>query len=117
VASKIKGGPPPVDRTSAVDPTDSVRAPEATKPVEPAQPAERAGALDPVARVAARLRAGEIGADEAVELLIDDAVERQLGKAIADKPELAQKLRDLLRQHAANDPHLAAHIRRLTQAK
>jgi hypothetical protein len=114
MAKKIEGGPPPV---AGVDRTSEVQSIDPTAPVEPAQPASGAGAIDPIAKIAGRLRAGEIDADQAVELLIDDAVRRQLGRATDEKPELAGKLRELLRQHAASDPNLAAHIRRLTQGK
>jgi hypothetical protein len=74
-------------------------------------PADRAKAI----RSVRSRRAGEIGADEAVELLIDDAIARQLGGAAAK--DLEPKLREVLRDYAANDPYLAAKIRRLTQGK
>jgi hypothetical protein len=68
-----------------------------------------------VGEVAARLRAGEISSDEAVELLIDDAIARQMGGAVPKERE--DELRQLLRNYAANDPYLAARIRRLSQGK
>jgi hypothetical protein len=67
--------------------------------------------------VAARLRAGEITVDQAVELLIDDAIMRQVGRATESTKDLEPRLRELLRSYAANDPFLAAKIRRLTLAK
>ena len=77
--------------------------------------ASATGAVDPIAEVAARLRAGEITSDEAVDLLIEDAISRQLGGALPK--DLEPKLRETLRDYAAQDPYLAAKIRRLTQAK
>jgi hypothetical protein len=65
--------------------------------------------------VAARLRAGEISSDEALELLIDDTIARQMGGAVPK--DLEPKLREVLRDYAANDPFLAAKIRKLTQGK
>ena len=71
------------------------------------------GGSDPIAQVAARLRAGEISSDEALELLIEDTIQRQMGGAVPK--DLEPKLREVLRDYAANDPFLAAKIRRLTQ--
>jgi molybdenum-dependent DNA-binding transcriptional regulator ModE len=70
-----------------------------------------------VGRVADRLRAGAITVDQAVEELIDDAVTRQVGAATQGRAELEERLRELLRQYAATDPQLTAHIRRLTLRK
>ena len=50
-----------------------------------------------------------------MELLIEDAISRQLGGALPK--DLEPKLRETLRDFAAQDPFLAAKIRRLTQAK
>jgi len=72
------------------------------------------GNVDPVAQVAAQLRAGEITVDQAVEKLIDDAISRQLSDSAR---QLEPKLRELLRSYAESDPFLAARIRRLTLAK
>ncbi len=108
-------------------PTDAVDEAAAVEGVDEAAPAETGavarvggtggpGGTDAVAQVAARLRAGEISADEAVELLIDDTIARQLGAGGSAK-DLEPKLREVLRDYAANDPFLAAKIRRLTQGK
>ncbi len=70
---------------------------------------------DPIAEVAARLRAGEISADEALELIIDDTIQRQMGGAVPK--DLEPKLREVLRDYATNDPFLAAKIRKLTSPK
>lgn len=114
---RIKGpgeGPRPPDavgETGAVDGVDEA-APAETGAVGRVGGPGGPGGADPIARVAARLRAGEITADEAVELLIDDAIGRQLGGAV--RKELEPKLREVLRDYAAHDPYLAAKIRRLT---
>jgi len=73
------------------------------------------GGSDPIAQVAARLRAGEISADQALELIIEDTIQRQLAGAVSK--DLEPKLREVLRDYAANDPFLAAKIRKLTQRK
>jgi hypothetical protein len=113
---RIKGpgdGPKPpdaVDEANAVDGATeaTTAAPSAVDKTSPT------GKADPVADVAARLRAGEITTDQAVDLLIEDAIERQLGGVGKD---LAPKLREVLRDYADQDPYLAAKIRRLTQGR
>jgi hypothetical protein len=118
---RIKGpgdGPRPtdaVDEAAAVDGLDEAAPAETTSAVAPVGGAGATGDVDPVAQVAARLRAGEITSDEAVDLLIEDAISRQLGGALPK--DLEPKLRETLRDFAAQDPYLAAKIRRLTQAK
>jgi hypothetical protein len=117
---RIKGpgdGPRPpdaVDEAAAVDGVDEA-APAETGAVVSVGGAGATGAVDPIAEVAARLRAGEITSDQAVDLLIEDAISRQLGGALPK--DLEPKLRETLRDFAAQDPYLAAKIRRLTQAK
>lgn len=118
---RIKGpgdGPRPpdaVDEAAAVDGLDEAAPAETTSGVASVGGAGATGAVDPIAEVAARLRAGEITSDEAVDLLIEDAISRQLGGALPK--DLEPKLRETLRDYAAQDPYLAAKIRRLTQAK
>ncbi len=113
------GGAPPVDQASETTgpaaPTapDGVAAPTGVSEVAPAAAPEAAGAADPVGDVARRLRDGEISPQQAVELLIDDAVERQVGGALADRREVARELKDLLRRYTESDPYLAAKVRRL----
>jgi hypothetical protein len=117
---RIKGpgdGPRPTD---AVDEAAEVDGVDEAAPAETGAVARVGGTgvptgTDPVGEVAARLRAGEISADEAIELLIDDTIERQMGGAVPK--DLEPKLREVLRDHAANDPFLAAKIRKLTQGK
>jgi len=119
---RIKGpgdGPRPPDAVDEAAPVEGVdeAAPAETGAVArvggtggPTGP----GGIDPIAQVAQRLRAGEISADEALELIIDDTIARQMGAVSKD---LEPKLREVLRDYAANDPFLAAKIRKLTQAK
>jgi len=123
MTSRVKG-PGAGDGAPPVESIDGVDAPESIDRVAPAAPEAVSGvtgagaaALDPIAQVAARLRAGEISVDQAVELLIDDAVERQVAGATAGSPKLAQELREVLRGFKDNDPFLAARIRRLTLSK
>jgi hypothetical protein len=114
---RIKGptdGPRPpdaVDEAGGVDGLDE-SAPASTGGVERVGGPGGPDGTDAVGEVAARLRAGEITSDEALELLIDDAIQRQLGGAVASEHE--EELRQLLRNYAATDPYLAAKIRRLT---
>jgi hypothetical protein len=118
--SAPSGGPPPVDETSAVDATEGVREPDAADApsgVSGPEAARATDAPDAVAQVAAQLRAGEIGVDQAVELLIEDAIQRQVGRAVDGRTELAPQLRELLRGYATSDPFLLAKIRRLTLVK
>lgn len=106
--------PDPIDQAAPVDGVDEA-APAETGAVARVGGSDGPGAPDPVGQVAERLRAGEISSDQAVELLIDDAIARQMGGAVP--ADLEPRLREVLRDYAANDPYLAAKIRRLTQAK
>jgi hypothetical protein len=117
---RIKGpgeGPRPTDAVDEAGEVDGVdeAAPASTGAVTSVGGSGGAGGVDPIGEVAARLRTGEITSDQALELLIDDAIQRQLGGAVPK--ELEPRLRDVLRNFATNDPYLAAKIRRLTQAK
>ncbi len=118
---RIKGpgdGPRPpdaVDEANAIDGVDEAAPAETTGAVTSIGATGGAGGVDPIGEVAARLRAGEITSEQAVELLIEDAISRQLGGALPK--DLEPKLRETLRDLAAQDPFLAAKIRRLTQAK
>ena len=117
--SRIKGaGPkPPVDPTSPVDATEGPSAVKPGEAVAGTQAARAADATDRVSRVAAQLKAGEITVDQAVEFLIDDAIARQIGRALDSKRKIEEELRELLRNYAASDPYLVGRIRRLTMAK
>jgi hypothetical protein len=117
---RIKGpgdGPRPTDAVDEAAPVEGVdeAAPAETGAVARVGGTGGPGGTDPIAQVAARLRAGEITSDQALELLIDDAIARQMGGAVPK--DLEPKLREVLRDYAANDPYLAAKIRRLTQGK
>ena len=114
-----KGGPRPVGPQSPIAEVGGSGGVDRIAPTEaPAvSGASNTGALDQVGQVAARLRAGEIDVDRAIELLIDDAVSRQLGGVTERARELEEQLRALLRGYAASDPFLAARIRRLTVDK
>jgi hypothetical protein len=116
VKAPTTGGAPPVDEATPADPADAaaqVGSPDGAREVGAAAKAGDAAATDPVADVARRLRSGEIDARQAVELLIDDAVGRQIGRATADREALARELKDLLRRYTETDPYLASKVRRL----
>jgi hypothetical protein len=91
------GGKPPVSKNMGM-------APEGPR-VRPAG--------DLVDEVAARLRAGELTPLEAVEILIDDALQRQLGPFSEAHTELAAELKLLLLEQAQSDPYLSAKMKRL----
>ena len=112
-------GPPPIP---AVDETAGTEAPDGIDGVERASgvarsariaPTSQSGSIDVVAEVSRRLKAGEITASDAVELLIDDIVDRQAGAALADRRALAEELKSLLRKQTETDPYLASRVRRL----
>src|SRR4051812_47683056 len=100
---RIKGpgeGPRPTD---AVDDASAVEGPQSVDeaaPADTAAPVGRVGAAggavatDPIGQVAARLRAGEITSEQAVDLLIEDALGRQLGGTL--RKDLEPKLREVL---------------------
>lgn len=116
---RIKGpgdGPRPPDAVDEAAPVEGVDEAAAAESGAVARVGGTGGptGTDAVAEVAARLRAGEITTDEALELLIDDTIAKQMGAVSKD---LEPKLREVLRDYAANDPFLAAKIRKLTQAK
>jgi hypothetical protein len=125
------GAPPvePTDRVGEVgevgevgdvDGVERVGGVDAVAPVDEVAPAGAVPVVDAVQAVAADLQAGRISLDQAVERLIDDAVSRQLGRALGTGPRaqaLADELREVLRGYASNDPYLAAKIRRLFPAK
>jgi hypothetical protein len=115
---RIKGPGDGVRPPDAVDEAGEVEGVDDTAPAETGAVARVGGTggptgSDPIAQVAARLRAGEISADEALELIIDDTIDRQLGGAVPK--DLEPKLREVLRQYATSDPFLAAKIRKLTK--
>jgi hypothetical protein len=110
-------GPRGPDGTPKVDEIDS---PSGTREVGEVggeyarvEPSKAALPSDTVSRVAARLRAGEITVDQAVDILVEDVVERQVGLAVESAKALGPMLRDLLRQFVAQDPYLQSKVGRL----
>jgi hypothetical protein len=125
MTSRIKGpsdGPPRVGTVTGSEAPSGAKeiagaaATGASPPAAPAIGGEIV-AGDAVARVAAGLRAGEVTVEQAVDLLIEDAITRQLGRAGEARAQVEEELRELLRTYAANDPLLAGKIRRLTLSK
>jgi hypothetical protein len=115
---RIKGpgdgprAPDAVDEAGEVEAADAAAATDAVSAVGgPSGP----GGADPIGEIAARFRAGDITSQEAVDLLIDDAIQRQMGGVVPK--DMEARLREVLREHAANYPYLAAKIRRLTKAE
>ena len=102
-------GPTEVEALSEIEAT---RATE-VKAVGGVSGAKAAGAADPVASIAAALRAGELSVAEAVDRLIDDAVTRRVGRAVEPGGALEARLRRVLRDYASADPLITAKIRRL----
>jgi hypothetical protein len=117
VTSRIKGpgdGPRKVGGVSGVDESKDVGEVRGTEKAGKAGEAKRAAPADAIARVAAQLRAGEIDVERAVELIIEHTVEKFGSGARA---QTVDKLRQVLREYAANDPSLSARIRKLTLLK
>ena len=109
--------PTPVSPATSASEVASTRSAAAASEVAPTSAVAGSGATEPVAEVARRLRAGELSAREAVELLIDDAVDRQIGRALEDRSELKRELKELLRRYTETDPYLAAKAKRLERQK
>jgi hypothetical protein len=102
----------PVDAAGGVEGTDGVSRVEGVRaPEVPAIGAARAAAA--VDEIAAALRAGHITIAEAVDRLIDDAVQRHVGRAVEQGGEVEARLRRVLRDYAEADPLISAKIRRL----
>ncbi len=116
MTTRVKG---PTDKPpiGAIDETERVGEVGGAPEVGQAAPTRAVDEPDAVGEVAARLKAGELSVDQAVELLIDDAIARQVGRAVDAAHDLEPQLRELLRGFAASDPFLAAKIRRLTLIK
>jgi hypothetical protein len=112
MAAKPRRSRSRVARSGAVGSPASTTPEKAARPA-PARPADPA---DAVAEAARRLRAGEISAAQAIELLIDDAVRRRTPEgagSAAASAALAERLRQMLRRHAESDPFLLEKRKRL----
>ena len=110
------GGTRAVDSAAPVGPTDSVESAEGVRPTSaaaPVAPASAAAANDEIAAVAAALKSGALTVAEAVDRLIDDAVHKQVGRAVEPGSEIEARLRRLLRDQAGADPLIREKIRRL----
>jgi|GEM_PF-3968997 len=127
MTSRVKGpgdGPSPIGAPEDVGAPEAAHAPaeaKSTTAVQSTEATSATGATDPISQIAGELRAGRITVADAVERLIEDAVHRQIGRALEGSSNasmaLADELRALLHAYAANDPFLAARIRRLNLAK
>jgi hypothetical protein len=108
----------PVSEVAPAAPVDSVAKTAAAEPVQKAAAVaavERtapAAAADRVASIAERLRRGVLTPSQAVEELVEDAVQKNLPGLAADS-KLSQELRQLLLAYAKDDPYLASRIGRL----
>lgn len=60
--------------------------------------------------ISAKLRAGEVNAAEAVEMLIEAVVRQKVGEAV---PAMRERLRAAIRRYLEADPVLADKIRQL----
>ncbi len=107
------GGPPKPDAaagTTGPDATAPADRSRETQPSPAVQAPAGAPAADPVAQVAAELRAGTISPRQAIDRL----VEMTLGSVGAGLPEAARaELRARLEATLASDPTLGARLRRL----
>lgn len=110
------GGKPPVSK-NMVEAGKAMATPASTGLSEAPGRAEEMPRASPggdlVDEVAARLRAGELTPMQAVEILIDDALQRQLGPFSEAHTELAAELKLLLLEQAKSDPYLSAKMKRL----
>ena len=105
----------PVDAASGVDAVEKTSAAEKVAPASKVAGVEKtapAAAADRVHSIADRLRRGTLSPSQAVEELIEDAVQRNLPGLEANS-KLSQELRALLLAYAKDDPYLASRITRL----
>jgi len=80
--------------------------------LDPARGSGATGAAGPIAEITARLKAGEIDAAQASELLVEAVVRSKVAGAT---PQLQAQLRDTLRRLLTEDPILASKLRSLTR--
>lgn len=109
-------GPPPIEEVGEAEPAAATTATGAVDRAQATTAAMRTGGsapADAVTEIARRIKAGELSAGEAVELLIDEVVRQGPGAALGDRQALADELKDLLRRQLETDPYLASRVRRL----
>ncbi len=109
----------PLTAATAVDAAARVKGVTAAQAIAQAAAVSavtKAAAADSVQSIAERLRRGALTPGQAVEELIDDAVQRNLPGLSADSP-LTQELRSLLSAYAKDDPYLASRISKLGIAR
>lgn len=102
----------PIASTTGVAATSATAAPQAAQAVHPVAAALRAVGADQVQSIADRLRRGVLSPSQAVEELIEDAVQRNL-PGLGPDSALTQELRALLVAYAKDDPYLTSRISRL----
>lgn len=102
----------PIASTSGVAAAAAAQATGAAQAVHPIAAALRAVGADQVQSIADRLRRGVLSPSQAVEELIEDAVQRNL-PGLGPDSTLTQELRALLVAYAKDDPYLASRISRL----
>ncbi len=102
---------PAAERSSAAREAEAPRFAELLAPEGAGEPAAPSAAIG---EISARLRAGEISPAQASELLIDAVVRARVPALAA---ELQEQLRATLRRLLAEDPLLAAKVRRLTEGR
>jgi hypothetical protein len=101
-----------VSRSEQVAGATATEAATAVPGVTAVAPLSPALSADRVQSIAERLRRGALTPSQAVEELIEDAVQRNLPGLPSDSP-LSRELRALLSAHAVDDPYLASRISRL----
>jgi hypothetical protein len=100
--------PPSVEKSEQAHPAE---APSFATLIDPGQVSAAAAPSEAIGQISARLKAGEITATQATELLVDAVVRARVPSIAA---ELQAQLRSTLHRLLAEDPVLAAKVRRLT---
>jgi hypothetical protein len=100
------------DATGAAEGVKAAAATEAVAKTAPVGNVARVEVADRVQSIADRLRRGVLTPSQAVEELIEDAVQRNLPGLSGDSA-LLQELRALLSAYAKDDPYLQSRINRL----
>ncbi len=114
-AAKLGGTGPagatgPTGATNATGPTGAANATGLTGAARPTGAASQTGAVGAAGEVAAGLRAGRLTPEQAVEVMIDRAVDAKVGK---DAPaSLREQVRAAIQEAIASDPALNQRIQR-----